>query len=105
MEGYLLIIIVLAVPINIAFTVWHYRRANNLLEDWAARNDYCIIHKEYRWFCRGPFFWFTSNGQIVFRIEVVDSDDQRQDAFVRVGSYWLGMWSKNMEVSWDRHRR
>ena len=105
MEDYLLIIIILAVPFNIVFIVWHYRRANNLLEDWAARNDYHIIHREYRRIRRGPFSWSTGIGRVVFRIEVVDSDGLRQSAFVRVGSYMWGIWSNNVEVSWDRHRR
>ena len=105
MDTLILIIIVLAIPFNIALLVWNFRRANNLLEDWAARNDYRIIHKEYRWFRRGPFFWFTGRGQIVFRIEVADREGLQQNAFVRVGGFFLGMLSNNVEVSWDRHRR
>ncbi len=105
MEGFSVIILIVAIPLSIALLVWHYRRANILLEGWAARNDYHIIHKEYRWIRRGPFFWVTGRGQVVFRIEVADREGLRQSAFVRVGGLFLGMLSNNVEVSWDRHRR
>ena len=105
MKDLIVIIFIVAVPISIALLVWNFRRANTLLEDWAARNGYHIIHREYRWFRRGPFFWFTNDGQMVFRIEVIDHEGQKQGAFVRVGGFFLGMLSSNVEVSWDRHRR
>jgi len=44
---------------------WHFGRSSSLLHEWAAKNDYRITHKEYRYFFKGPFFWISTSGQAV----------------------------------------
>ena len=96
-----ILIFIIFIAAAFALWCWHYRRANTLLEEWAARNDYHIVSREYRWFRRGRFFWFTGRGQIVFHVEIVDSEGLLRSGLVRVGGFFLGMMSNNVEVAWD----
>jgi hypothetical protein len=55
---------------------WHYSRAAPLLRQWAEENGVLLVHSEYRYFFRGPFFWTTSKGQAVYRVTIEDSHTQ-----------------------------
>jgi hypothetical protein len=76
------------------------RKAKRLVYAWAARNGLQIIEMELRWFSKGPFFWTTSRTQIVYYVTVYETGRRRQ-AYVRCGSFWLGMISDRVEVSWE----
>lgn len=100
--------IILIVPVIAVLAVMNafrrFGRAEKMLHSWAARNRYRIISAERRWLRRGAFFWFTSDNQLVYRITVVDEHGQTQSGYARVGGWFLGLLSDNIEVSWDRHR-
>jgi len=80
---------------------WHFRRGASLLSGWAERNGYQVVHSEYRYFFRGPFFWTTSNGQAVYRVTVADQAGNARSGWVRCGGWLLGLLSDHVEARWD----
>ena len=91
-------LIVVIVPLSIW---WHLSRSHELLESWASSNGFEIVHFERRWFRRGPYFWSTSKGLEVFHVTVTAPEGRTRDAFVRVGGYWMGLFSSNVDSTWD----
>jgi len=67
-----LILIAGMVVLVIISLYWHFSRSKSLLEQWADDNGFELLWSEYRTFRRGPFFWTTSKGQSVYRVEVHD---------------------------------
>jgi hypothetical protein len=100
-DTYIPIIIVFGVLIVIASIAWSFQRSSSILENWAASNGYRIVQKEYRNVARGPFFWTTARGQTVYRVVVEDRNGNTRTGWVRCGSWWLGLFSDDMDVRWD----
>ena len=79
---------------------WGYSRARSILMNWAAQNGYEILHSEFRYFRKGPFFWTSSRGQTVFYVTVRDSNNRVRSGWVRCGGWWVGLWSDHTDVRW-----
>lgn len=92
-----LLLIVLAV----GSVVWAQSRGKSLLETWAYQNGYEILSREECWFFRGPFFWSTSRGQKVYKVTVREAEGGVRNGYVRVGGFWLGLWSDQVDVRWS----
>jgi hypothetical protein len=86
----------------VALYLASYRRILNV---WARRNGYTIIHSELRHLLTGPFFLRAVNSQHVYRVTVQDRDGAIQKGWVRCGGFWLGPFSDAADVRWDRDRR
>jgi hypothetical protein len=80
---------------------WHFWRSRQLLEHWAARNGFQIIHSEFRWFFKGPFF-LLSRGKTVYRVTVRDHNGRDRSGWVRCGGIWFGLLTDSATVVWDR---
>jgi hypothetical protein len=80
---------------------WNISRSRTLLRGWAAQNGFEILHSEFRFFRRGPFFWTTSKGQTVYYVRVRDAEGQTRSGWVRCGSWWLGLCSNKTEARWN----
>jgi hypothetical protein len=89
------------ITLLIAYVVGIYRRAANLLSEWATRNGYRIVESERRNILKGPFFWTSSNNQIIYRVTVQDSYGNVRRGWVRCGSYLWGAWQSQVDVRWD----
>lgn len=102
-EGDSLAIVIFVVLISLVLGLNYLasRKARQLIHGWADACGYRILNLEFRWFRRGPFFWTSGKGQLVYYVVLMDQDQRRQ-AFVRCGSFWLGMLSDNMDVRWER---
>lgn len=98
--NFLPLILILFVGLVVWINVLLYKRARQLVYGWAAQGGLQILEMEQRWFRRGPFFWRTSKGQVVFYVTVRDKAEKRY-AYVKCGGFWLGMFSERIEVSWD----
>jgi hypothetical protein len=85
----------------IVFVVGLHWRASTLLYDWAARNGYRIIESERRRYRKGPFFFTSSNQQVVFRVTVQDVYGNVRQGWVRCGSYNLGTWTNDVDFRFD----
>ena len=101
MEGMAPLFIILFIVFVIGAMKWHYSRAERILENWARDNCYEILSKEYRWFRRGPYFWFTSRAQEVFYVTVRSQDGKVRRGWVLCGGWFLGMLSGAADVEWD----
>ncbi len=82
---------------------WHFRRSESLLEEWARRNGFQIISREYRNFFRGPFFWTTGRHQTVYYVVVEDQQGNKRRGWVRCGGFFLGLFSDHVDVRWEDH--
>ena len=80
---------------------WHFSRSRRLLEGWAARERYQIIEQRYKSLRKGPFFWTSSRGQAVYHVVVRDQAGVRRSGWVRLGGFWRGLHSDDVEVSWE----
>jgi hypothetical protein len=83
-------------------TIWHYTRAASILEKWAYNHRLRILRREYRYFFRGPFTWFTGKSQVVYYVTVENRNGEVRTAWVRCGGYFLGLWSDHVDVEWER---
>jgi hypothetical protein len=79
---------------------WSYARSRSILSQWAKDHSYEILESEYRFFLRGPFFWFTAKSQTVFFVKIRDPDGNIRTGWVRCGGWWLGLLSEKAEVKW-----
>jgi hypothetical protein len=78
-----------------------YGRSKSLLQNWAVENDLEIVARQRRFLRRGPYLWMTSKGQDVYRVTVVCPDGVQRSAWVRCGGFFKGMFSDNVDVTWD----
>ena len=94
---------ILAVLIAMIFGMsWHFARSAAILQKWADENGYEILEKSYRHFFKGPFFFRTTNNQVVYRVTVRDkAGNVGRTGWVACGSWWWGLWSNQAKVRWD----
>jgi hypothetical protein len=100
-DGGEVVVIIFFIVIAIGAIAWHYSRSRFLLQQWAQENGYRILSSEHRHLVRGPFFWTTSKGQTVYRVEIQDRDGRTRSGWVRCGSWMLGLLSDKVQVRWD----
>ena len=103
MEGIgagLLVLIVLV--LGGTYIWWYFTRSRNMVEQWARDNGLELIEAERRWFRRGTFWWRTGKGQEVFRVTIRDGSGQVRSGYVRVGGFFLGLLSDQVNVEWDK---
>ena len=100
-DAILPILPILIIILVILTTFWRRNRARTMLEDWVRENGYELLSQEECWFFRGPFFWGTSKGQIVYKVSLRGPDGMVRNGYARCGGYWLGLWTQAVEVRWD----
>ena len=68
------------------------RRVNNgrRIQAWAASNGLEVVRYEERPILRGPFFWISSNYQIVYFVVVRARNGTEKSGFVRFAATSLG---------------
>jgi hypothetical protein len=80
---------------------WRISRSRFLLEQWAVKNGFDILHSESRDLFQGPFFWTTSRGQTVFYVRVRDDQGRERSGWIRFGGWITGLWTDKSEVKWE----
>lgn len=80
---------------------WQMDRAGELADRWARDNDYRIVASEYRFWREGPFWWRSTDSQIVQRITVKDRYGNERSGYMRSGHWLFGLWNDNVDVEWD----
>ncbi len=91
--------------IGIGLTMWQRERANDMLNKWAAQNQFRIEQREHRLFRKGPFLWTTGRGQYVYRVVVRDQNGRERTGWVRLGSWLFGIWDEKVQVYWEDEAR
>jgi hypothetical protein len=94
-----MVLILLGLPV--AYVVGTYRRAAQIFAEWAATNGYRIIESERMFVRKGPFFYTSSNSQIIYHVTVQDAQGNIRRGWVRCGSFWFGPWQNVVDVRWD----
>jgi hypothetical protein len=84
----------------IAWNVWSFSRGRALLKRWAQENGFQIVHSEFSGFYSGSFTWTSSRSQIIYFVQVLDSNGKERSGWVRCGSFWSGIVSDKTEVKW-----
>lgn len=79
---------------------WQVDRADQLAQGWARDNAYEIVASENRWL-DGPFFWRSSDQQVVRYITVRDQYGRERSGHVRLGGWFFGLWGDSVAVEWD----
>jgi hypothetical protein len=80
---------------------WSHKRANEILHHWANNEGYTLISAENRYWRTGPYFLNHYRGQMIFRIVVRDSEGRERSGWVRIGSWFAGVFSEKTHVTWD----
>lgn len=94
-------LVVVALGLGLTLMVWSLSRGRQILEQWAQSGGYRILSSERRWFRRGPFFWTTSKGQVVYHVVVQTPDGGTRRGYVRCGGFFWGMMSDKAEERWE----
>lgn len=91
----------MAISVVIAAFVYRFRRGNDALNKWAARNNYSVVSANRAPF-NGPFFWSTGKSQVVFQVIIVDNfDGKTRQGYVKLGNWFWGLNSDDVKVRWD----
>lgn len=96
-----LLIPVVLVPLAILLLIVEFTRPIAILNQWASENRFAILNSERRYIRRGPFFWTTSRGQVVYYVRVQAETGEIKSGWVRCGNWWLGVFVNQAEVRWD----
>jgi hypothetical protein len=96
----LLVVVIAAAAIGFNY-YYQCSRSRSILEEWAAQNGYEMIKSELRYLRKGPFFWTSSRGQVVYYVGVRDGQGRDRYGWVRCGGWWLGLASNKAVVRWD----
>jgi hypothetical protein len=87
-----------------ASVFYRQSRISALLDSWASRNGLAIVKRTYGLFRQGPFF-LTLGHQVVYRLVVRDSGGVERGCWVRLGSFFMGLLSDDVEVRWEQSDR
>lgn len=82
-------------------TVWSFARAKEIRARWAEENGFEIESARFCWFWRGPFWWRSTDSQMVFRIEGRDREGRRRAGWLRCGGWFSGLFGSQATVAWD----
>jgi hypothetical protein len=84
----------------VAWKRWRLGRARTILEKWAAKNYYEVLHCDRPFSTGGFSFWTTANDQVVLLATLQERGGPVRKAWVRCGSVLGGLSSDDIEVKW-----
>jgi hypothetical protein len=93
------LLIPLVVGLALAGAYYGDRKCRQHLESWATENGYVLLSATRSWFSFR--FFFRSDDQRVYEILLRDAAGGERVAWARVGGYFLGSWSDQVDVRWD----
>ena len=98
----LVVFIAIAIFVLGVFIInWQFKKSRLLIDKWAARNGYRILNRRFQLFWRGPFWWRSSKGQLVYRVTIQDAAGNIRRAWIRCGGFFVGLLSDQVTVEWD----
>jgi hypothetical protein len=99
--AFIILLSILIIGIALASRAWSRQRAANLLTNWVAANGYQLLRSEPRYLRTGPYFWRHARGQLIFYIDVIDVRGSRRSGYARLGGWFMGLLSDQVDVTWD----
>ena len=97
----IVVLFILIAIVCIAYSFTRYSKAYTMLDDWARASGYRLVSAERKTFFRGSFFFRTSKSQLVYRITVEGPDGTQYTGYARVGGWFMGLLSDQVDVRWD----
>jgi len=96
-----LLFLAAGIVLLVALGFWKFWLAKRILKRWAKCNNYEILASEHCWWGKGPFFWTTTVGQVVYYVKLRTSDGQEKQGWVRCGGWLWGVATDEAVVRWD----
>ena len=81
--------------------MWTFRRSSTLVERWAERNGFEVVGKTWLMFGGRAFWWRRSQYHMVYYVTVRNPEGRIRRAYIRCGSWLLGLFSDHVTVVWD----
>jgi hypothetical protein len=97
----LLLFPALAMGLGVVVLIWTRRRAARMLAGWADAGGYRLLRSEPRYLRAGPYLWRRSRSQLVYYVTVADRGGLTRSGYVRLGHWFAGLLSDQVEVTWD----
>jgi hypothetical protein len=93
----LFVLLAFAVSLGVAYVV--ERLCRRRMATWAVENGYELVSAKRSWL---SFRFLRRSGeQRVYEIVLRDAEGREQVAWARVGGYFLGELSNEIDVRWD----
>lgn len=83
------------------YRVWEQDESIKRLMSWADGNQYTIVDAVSRRWADRPGFFSSSMLQIVFRVKLRELGGRERECWVRMGGYFSGLGSRNVDVFWE----
>jgi hypothetical protein len=80
-------------------------RAVEQLQRWASAHGLRIVAMSRAYIWHGPFMIWSSRAQRVFTVSFADSKGNVRDAWARVGGWWMGTLTEQVDVRWRKPLR
>ena len=80
---------------------WQYSKADRMLENWAAQNNYKLLEKENANFGDGPLGRRGAKTYVKYRIRVEDITGKIRTGIAFLGDENVGVLSDKVRVEWD----
>jgi hypothetical protein len=100
-DGVYLLFLAAVIAFVVLSVTLTYRRGRTLVERWADLNDLHLESVEHRTFRKGPFFFRSGRGHMVYYVTVRDGQMRQRHAWLRVGGWFLGLLSDEVTVEWE----
>jgi hypothetical protein len=95
-----IIVLVFLAIVALILLIWERRRVNKIVEEWVRSNSFTLLRLEHRYLRKGPYFWAASKSQEVVFVKVRDNFGQERSAYLRIGGFFSGVMSDNIDVTW-----
>ena len=92
---------VVIVAIVVANVFYVNRRSRAILDNWADRTGLTLVEANWSFLWPMSFWLTTSRNQTVYRIKVRDHAGRTRSGWARCGTWFVGLWSDNVDVYWD----
>jgi hypothetical protein len=100
-ETFFLLLILVCLVAGYAVWEWSKTQSSAMLHTWADENGFTIVSQKFCHFWRGPFFFTTSKGQVVYRITLRDKAGSEWTGWARCGGWFWGLMSNQVTVRLD----
>lgn len=84
----------------IAVNLRGHQRSREHLGTWAERQDVRLTDARFRWAPSGAFLFRRSRAQRLYNVSVVDKDGRRREGVAKVGGWFTGSFSDQVDVKW-----
>src|SRR5260221_6902761 len=92
----------LLIPATLVFVIGGaFFRSRSIIKEWTRENRLELVKQDHPLLRQGPFWGTTSRVQDVYRIIVRDEQGNTRSGWARVGSWWRGLFEREVEVRWD----